>query len=146
MKQFSESVSDANKGVQELAEGLLDVLPRIQSQAAKARELSEQFSKDISQRVAEVAHANIQMKQIVADSMSTAESRLQQILKLSYDALSHLQFQDPVAQTLLFCDHEMGECLRRAESWAHGGHVSDQPESDSGEQDDSLESGEVMML
>jgi methyl-accepting chemotaxis protein len=147
MKLFSESVSEANKGVQSLAEGLLDVLPRIENQAARARELSEQFSSDISRRVAEVAEANTQMKQIVADSMATAENRLQQILKLSYDALSHLQFQDPVAQTLLFCDREMGECLKRAGSWANGDDAADEKAANEGDVDDpALESGEVMML
>ncbi len=147
MKQFSESVSEANKGVQALAESLLDVLPRIQRQAAQARELSEQFSKDIIARVAEVARADSEMKQRIAEDIEAGETRQRQILQLSYDALSHLQFQDPVAQMLLGCDRDVAECVQRVARWAGGAteceaELEEQPES----ADNMLESGEVMLL
>lgn len=148
MKQFSETVNDANKGVQALAESLLDALPRIQDQATKARELSEQFSKDINARMQEVALANAHMKEQIAESMAAGEIRLQQILKLSYDALSHLQFQDPVAQSLTACERDVGECMNRAVRWANGQQLEEEieepePAASAG---DSLESGEVMMF
>ena len=148
MKHFSETVGDANKGVQALAESLLDALPRIQDQATKARELSEQFSKDINARMLEVASANAHMKEQIAESMAVGETRLQQILKLSYDALSHLQFQDPVAQSLSACERDIGECMNRAAGWANGQH----PEEEIEETEpcipakDSLESGEILMF
>jgi methyl-accepting chemotaxis protein len=149
MKNFSASVSDANKGVQELAGGLLNVLPRINSLATSMRKTSEEFSADISERVAEVASTNAEMKREVAESMATGESRLQQILSLSYAALSHLQFQDTVAQGLLSCDKDMKVCLRLAERQvANGGAAgadSEVAESDSSA-DSSLDAGDVMLF
>jgi methyl-accepting chemotaxis protein len=148
MKQFSEGVSEANNGVQALAENLLDVLPRIQDQAAKARELAKQFSIEINARVAEVSLASAQMKERIAESMAAGEARLQQILKLSYEALSHLQFQDPVAQALLACDREVGECLERTTRWMSGQAPNCDPYIDSAVEklESPLESGEVIML
>jgi methyl-accepting chemotaxis protein len=148
MKQFSETVNDANKGVQALAESLLDALPRIQDQAAKARELSEQFSKDINARMLEVALANTHMKERIAESMAAGETRLQQILKLSYDALSHLQFQDPVAQSLNACERDVGECMNRAVRWANGEYPKEeiQEPEPAVSAEDSLESGDIVMF
>jgi len=121
MKHFSESVNDANKTVQELARGLLNVLPRISSLAAEMRKTSEGFSADINHRVTEVAHTNSEMKRGVAASMAAGEARLQQILKLSYDALSHLQFQDTVAQQLLGCQHQMHDAINEVNRWLASG-------------------------
>lgn len=148
MKQFSESVNAANKGVAELAEGLLGVLPRIESVASDMRKTSEEFSTNIDDRVAAVASINAAMKQQVADGMASGETRLQQILKLSYDALSHLQFQDPMAQALLSCDGDMKECLHLAERWmTEGDGCVKQEESESERPaDSSIEAGEVMLF
>jgi methyl-accepting chemotaxis protein len=150
MKHFSESVNDANKTVQEIAEGLLHVLPRIAMLAGNMRKTSEGFSKDINERVAEVAETNSNMKQGVAESMAAGEARLQQILKLSYEALSHLQFQDTVAQSLLGCDAELSVAIKAIERWRVGGDTnledSKTESKDRGVESSRMESGDVMLF
>jgi methyl-accepting chemotaxis protein len=150
MKHFSESVNDANKTVQALAEGLLDVLPRILSLAADMRKTSESFSVDINQRVVEVAQTNSAMKAQVAESMAAGESRLQQILKLSYEALSHLQFQDTVAQSLLGCQGQMAQAINEVERWMKSGDegfVDAQVAAQTtAEEASTIESGDVMLF
>jgi methyl-accepting chemotaxis protein len=148
MKQFSESVRDANKGVQELAEGLLDTLPRIRTLAQGIQDISQRFSLEVTARVSEVATANAQLKQQIAGSIASGDARLQQILKLSQEALSHLQFQDPVAQALLACDRDVGECIHRAElalSGAQEGEVL-QPNTAENVDEPTMESGDVLLL
>jgi methyl-accepting chemotaxis protein len=147
MKHFSESVNEANQGVRELADGLLNVLPRIRSLAADMSKTSEGFSQDIGERVGEVAATNAELKQQVADSMSAGEVRLQQILQLSYDALSHLQFQDTVAQGLLSADTEMKAAIHLAARWVEQGDqaiIENEPTQDA--DNERLESGEVMLF
>jgi methyl-accepting chemotaxis protein len=151
MKHFSESVNDANKTVQALAEGLLDVLPRILMLAANMRKTSESFSVDINQRVVEVAQTNSAMKTQVAESMAAGETRLQQILKLSYEALSHLQFQDTVAQSLLGCQGQMNRSLQEVEQWLKSGDEgftkATEIETEKSREEPSLiESGDVMLF
>ncbi|MGC4067637.1 MAG: methyl-accepting chemotaxis protein [Polyangiaceae bacterium] len=150
MKHFSESVNDANKTVQEIAEGLLHVLPKISMLAANMRKTSEGFSKDINERVAEVAETNSTMKQGVAESMAAGEARLQQILKLSYEALSHLQFQDTVAQSLLGCEAELSFVLKEVDQWRVGGDTGleeAKPKPLERAADSStMESGDVMLF
>lgn len=149
MKQFSESVNNANKSVQELASSLLSALPRIGTLASAMRETSEEFSADLSDRVAEVAAANTEMKRQVAESMASGETRLEQIMRVSYDALSHLQFQDPVAQSLLTCDREISDCLRLAQAWLTDGDAAlsakDGPESERSAEP-LVDAGKVMLF
>jgi methyl-accepting chemotaxis protein len=145
MKHFSESVSDANKRVQDLAAGLLNVLPRIELLAADLRKTSEEFSLNVNNRIAEVASTNSDLKEQVAKSMSSGELRLQQIMKLSYDAISHLQFQDSVAQSLLSCDTTLRDCIQLAERWARGEGASSDAAHDSAASS-SMESGEVLLF
>jgi methyl-accepting chemotaxis protein len=150
MKHFSESVNDANKTVQALAEGLLDVLPRILSLAADMRKTSESFSIDINQRVAEVAETNSAMKVQVAESMAAGETRLQQILKLSYEALSHLQYQDTVAQSLIGCQGQMKHAIQEVEQWLNSGDeglAEAMTTTESATEDSTtIESGDVMLF
>jgi methyl-accepting chemotaxis protein len=150
MKHFSESVNDANKTVQALAEGLLDVLPRILGLATDMHKTSERFSIDINQRVAEVAETNSAMKTQVAESMAAGETRLQQILKLSYEALSHLQFQDTVAQSLLNCQGQMKKSIEEVEQWLNTGDagIADAKAAAKGETPEAstIESGDVMLF
>jgi methyl-accepting chemotaxis protein len=149
MKHFSESVNDANKTVQALAEGLLDVLPRILSLADAMRKTSEQFSIDIDQRVAEVDETNRTIKKQVAESMAAGEKRLQQILTLSYEALSHLQFQDTVAQSLNGCEPQIKQSLDEVRQWLQNGDegLANAKETDNpAEETITLESGDVMLF
>ncbi|HEY5962266.1 MAG TPA: methyl-accepting chemotaxis protein [Polyangiaceae bacterium] len=150
MKRFSESVSEANKRVQDLATSLLNVLPRIESLAAELRKTSEGFSSDVNNRIAEVAMTNSELKEQVANSMSSGEVRLQQIVHLSHDALSHLQFQDSVAQSLLSCDAMIRECVHDVERWANGDGVPRETATAAAEAcsapDSSIESGEVLLF
>jgi hypothetical protein len=155
MKHFSESVNDANKTVQELAKGLLTVLPRISVIASDMRKTTERFTSDMHNRVAEVSDANAATKERVAASMAAGEARLQQILTLSYEALSHLQFQDTIAQSLLGCQTPLKHLLQEVEQWISGASVvptydsgvlpiqAPQPESDA---EPLLESGDVMLF
>lgn len=148
MKQFSESVRDANEGVQELAEGLLDALPRIRTLAERIQEVSQQFSRDVTARVSEVAVANAQLKGQIADSIAAGDSRLREIVRLSQEALSHLQFQDPIAQSLLACEREIGEVIERAERLVGGSTATPVEEQSPAPQPEelSIESGNVLML
>lgn len=149
MKQFSESVNNANKTVQELAGGLLDVLPRISKLADDMRTTSEQFSKDVGERVAEVAKTNNSMKRDVAESMAAGEIRLQEILKLSYGALSHLQFQDTVAQSLNRCQTQLKDAMHEVEQWiavGDEGLAEVQAQNATVAQEETIESGDVMLF
>ena len=147
MKRFSTSIVSANTGVQDLAEGLLEVLPRIAELALQMQETSSGFTQDIAHRVAEVAATNIETKRQVAATLASGEERLQRIVKHSHDALSHLQFQDPVAQSLLACEGEMHDSIELVERWLTSGHVGlKAPECVDVSTGPSLESGEVMLF
>lgn len=152
MMQFSMRVNEASKGIRELAEGLLEVLPRIESLAGDLRTSSEDFSHSTDNRVNEVAAVNTEMKEQVEQSMAAGESRLEQIIKLTYEALSHLQFQDPVAQDLMSCDKEVQACLQLVETWVAQGRLvasgspAEVTTTEEENADSSLQSGEVMLF
>jgi hypothetical protein len=82
--------------------------------------------------------------------MAAGESRLQQILKLSYEALSHLQFQDTVAQSLLGCQGQMAQAINEVERWMKSGDegfVDAQVAAQTtAEEASTIESGDVMLF
>ncbi|MEM1033516.1 MAG: methyl-accepting chemotaxis protein [Myxococcota bacterium] len=100
MKQLSETVADANEGIAELSRQLLKVIPEMASNTREMRRTCDDFSSEVSAQIGDVARRTDELREVVDAVRSLGRGRLDQIVRTSHEALSHLAFQDPVAQSL----------------------------------------------
>lgn len=107
MARLSASVEETNRVVHQLAEGLLRTLPEIAAQASAVKESAETLSRDLAQHIGELRTASDEFKRGLAASLAAGDRRLSNVMRATQDALSHLQFQDPIAQQLLVCNSEV---------------------------------------
>ncbi|MEO1272676.1 MAG: methyl-accepting chemotaxis protein [Myxococcota bacterium] len=100
MLKFSEMVEETNLKVSGLAEDLQELLPQIAHQTRSIRRGSEAFSEELEMLNASVEQGTRDLQNMVVETMTDGDRRLQQVLQLSMDVLSRLQFQDPMIQEI----------------------------------------------
>jgi methyl-accepting chemotaxis protein len=109
MQRLSDEVAGANERVSELAARLGTDLPWIAQHARDLRGAMEDFASSSSSRL-EDTERGVQALRVDVSSISRAgSSAMEDILRASRSALSHLQFQDVVAQELRMMDAKMRE-------------------------------------
>jgi methyl-accepting chemotaxis protein len=93
MRELAKEVEAANRSVGQLAAELLKVLPQIRKQSQAMQTQFESLHQEMEQK-------NTGLNQTFGETLSGTDQAVQEIKRLAYDALSHLQFQDPMVQNL----------------------------------------------
>lgn len=104
MQRLSKQVGDASELINDLAQRLSNVLPAITAGGRAMRNESEHFSQALSESSRELGRATQEMHEVMRRALQEGDSAAASILRTSHDALSHLQFQDAVAQGLMRMD------------------------------------------
>jgi hypothetical protein len=100
MKQLSNQISEANVMIQHLAVEMRTALPRIATAVEDTRVLAEGFEKIFQGSSQGIASAVQRQREAAAMALRQGDETLASIVSGSQEALSHLQFQDVVAQGL----------------------------------------------
>lgn len=111
MGNLSTRVQEANMIVSRLAQDMQQILPELARRAEEMLRLNETFEKEIEGHLKDALGAEATLRELVASSVSESESRVDDILRTSYKALSALQFQDPMQQALRQIPHMTIELL-----------------------------------
>jgi ABC-type transporter Mla subunit MlaD len=99
------------KAVNGLVANLAEALPNVVTAATDMRALSGDFIKDVSRSVAQINDHAEELRGAVSAALRLADASISTILVQSQDALSSLQFQDPVSQTLCTLVKEVNESV-----------------------------------
>jgi hypothetical protein len=99
MTTLTRQIEEANGMIAELSNTLLSTLPEIAAINGSISRTCADLGADFSKQVTEVRDVQHLLQASVRSSLENTESRAEQMLRISQDALSHLQFQDPVAQS-----------------------------------------------
>jgi len=113
MQTLSEKVHESNQLITQLANGLLELLPRIVQISEQLAVRSEGFTRQNQAQSRQVQEGTARLEAALNTSMKGGDLRLAAILKHSQEALSHLQFQDPTAQRLMRIDRTLEAVQRR---------------------------------
>jgi methyl-accepting chemotaxis protein len=100
MQRLSDEVASTNERVGELAERLGHDLPWIAQHARDFRRAMEDFSTTASMQLDETERGVLELRNQVQRASKAGGAVIEDILRASQSALSHLQFQDVIAQDL----------------------------------------------
>lgn len=100
MQRLSDEVASTNERVGELAERLGHDLPWIAQHARDFRRAMEDFSTTATMQLDETERGVLELRNQVQRASKTGGAVIEDILRASQSALSHLQFQDVIAQDL----------------------------------------------
>lgn len=113
MKQLSHQVAITNRQIAELASRLGELLPKMVEQTHAVRTRTAQFGDDVARSIDEVHRGTEQLGQVLHESVTSADDTMAAILRDSQATMSHLQFQDVVAQALLAIDQQAHSLVKR---------------------------------
>lgn len=100
MQRLSDEVASTNERVGELAERLGHDLPWIAQHARDFRRAMEDFSTTATMQLDETERGVLELRNQVQRASKMGGAVIEDILRASQAALSHLQFQDVIAQDL----------------------------------------------
>ena len=100
MKQLSAAINAANLSIGALAEDLHHALPHLALQANEIKQLSGKLSSELTDGIRTIRSQASSLSSQVASALASSDGALEKIVGASHDVLSHLQFQDTVAQGL----------------------------------------------
>ena len=100
MQRLSDEVAMANERVSALAGRLGQDLPWIAQHARDFRHAMDEFSTTAAMQLDETERGVIELRTQVARASEAGGAVIEEILRSSQAALSHLQFQDVIAQDL----------------------------------------------
>ncbi len=109
MQRLSDEVAGANERVSELAARLGTDLPWIAQHARDLRGAMEGFATEAAMRLEDTEKGINDFRMNVGGMSRQGSIAMEDILRASRSALSHLQFQDVVAQELRVMDAKMRE-------------------------------------
>ena len=153
MRTLTDEIKRANGRIESMAESLLSLLPQIVVQTERMSRYAEEFAGDLSSNAAAVGAATERLRTVAAETLASGDRNVSQILKGSQAALSHLQFQDPAAQSLLIVDADLarlesyvGQVLDTADVSETRVHSQVSFEHSAAEAHRELNAGEVVAL
>lgn len=114
MQRLSDEVASTNERVGELAERLGHDLPWIAQHARDFRRAMEDFSTTATMQLDETERGVLELRNQVQRASKMGGAVIEDILRASQSALSHLQFQDVVAQDLRQLDGHAREAQVQA--------------------------------
>jgi methyl-accepting chemotaxis protein len=104
MKNLSQAIADLNGTIQGLARTVQGLIPKLVSGVESMSMRSHDFSEKLRTGMSELEVAAVQQRNEVNMALETSDQAMSRIIRASHEALSHLQFQDAVAQGLMRLD------------------------------------------
>ena len=104
MQRLSKTIAATNELIDQLSRDLTALLPAIAGNADGMQALASGFSERFAASAHEVEQGTEEMHRYVADALEHGDAALAQVVRHSHESLSHLQFQDAVAQGLMRID------------------------------------------
>lgn len=109
MKNLSQAIAQLNGTIQGLAHTVQTLLPKMVAGVESMSRSSEEFSRSLQDGMADLEAASRGQQEDVAVALATSDTAMNDIMHASHEALSHLQFQDAVAQGLMRLDNRARE-------------------------------------
>jgi methyl-accepting chemotaxis protein len=107
MRRLSDEIAVTNQAVQALAEEVGALMPRLTQAVSELGTESSGFSQDLERRIRQEQDVRDAERAAVARAQDMSDACMAQILLSSQEAMSHLQFQDVVAQGLMRLDNHV---------------------------------------
>jgi uncharacterized phage infection (PIP) family protein YhgE len=101
MQYLAEQITQANEFIDSLASRLSQDLPELAASAHALRTSSEALRDDLSEAALDVDVETAAMRDVIGRLLVQSDQEMAKLITTSHEALSHLQFQDVVAQGLL---------------------------------------------
>jgi methyl-accepting chemotaxis protein len=101
MQHLAEQITQANEFIDSLASRLSADLPELAASARALRASSEELTTDLSAATAAVEKETEGMRDVIGQLLQQSDREMAELIGSSHQAMSHLQFQDVVAQGLL---------------------------------------------
>ncbi len=116
MKELSQSVEAANGQVSELARQLSTTLPEVAATTSNIDEKVSAFRHTFDEKLRALDNAFAELRTVAQTSVDKSSARLESIVQSSHEALSQLQFQDPMVQGLRKIDVIIGDSQRNLQA------------------------------
>lgn len=100
IRQVSASVAKANADIAGLASELNVLLPKVSRSSAELHETSHEFRSDFDASLGATQGSYGELIGVVKDTVERSQTRSQRMLEEAQQALSALNFQDPMVQQL----------------------------------------------
>jgi methyl-accepting chemotaxis protein len=100
IRQVSASVAKANADIAELASQLTDLLPNVARLSSELQETSHQFRESFAESQSTTQATYAELMGFVKTTVERSQTRAERMLTDSRNALSALNFQDPMVQSL----------------------------------------------
>lgn len=145
MTRLSTEMDQANRKIRDLAEALMRCLPEIAAQSTEMRGESAAFSKRMSEELVELQDSSAEFERRVTGALESGDERVARVVAGSYEALSHLSFQDACSQRLLSVDAVLKQLAQRVQSGVDGEQAEDAGFEDV-QRNSTFNAGEVISL
>ncbi|HET9932388.1 MAG TPA: methyl-accepting chemotaxis protein [Polyangiaceae bacterium] len=141
IRQVSASVAKANADISELAGQLTELLPAVARLSAELQTSSQQFRESFEQSQSETQATYSDLMTLVRSTVERSQTRAERMLSEAQDALSALNFQDPMAQQLRELAAKVEARCGNASAYTDGS-----PSSSSKSDDSNMQAGEVALF
>jgi methyl-accepting chemotaxis protein len=101
MQHLAEQITQANEFIDSVATRLAEDLPELAVSARALRTSSEELTRDLASATTVVEQETDRMRDVIGLMLTQSDREMATLISSSHEALSHLQFQDVVAQGLL---------------------------------------------
>lgn len=116
MQHLAEEITRANEFIDSVATRMSKDLPEVALSARALRTSSEELSKNLAVAASDVERETDGMRDVIRQMLSQSDTEMSSLISCSHDALSHMQFQDVIAQALLRIEPSLHELqVRHAE-------------------------------
>lgn len=126
MVRFSSKVRDANIAIQNSLSQVNESMLRFQQESIEMDSRLNNFTEQLHHRMSDVEQHTTSLKSSLHVTLDGITERNQQVIKCSQTALSELQFQDPLAQSLLRAELEVNKLQKLIETGSCDALESDQ--------------------
>ncbi len=109
MTTMTNEVRVANTEIEQIVSDLQQALPQVAEQAHSARGQSDAFVAAMREHMSRVDVAVGVLREGVSSALYASDARLGEVMSVSQEALSHLQFQDTCAQALQRIERDIGQ-------------------------------------
>ena len=116
MRRLTDEIDRANRQIESIAGHLLGALPKISERADELCRHADGFTQELTENSAAVESATSKLRKSVNDLLENGDQAATQVLSGSHAALSHLQFQDPTAQSLLIIDADLAQLAEQLDA------------------------------
>jgi methyl-accepting chemotaxis protein len=106
MRNLSASVHSTNQAVADLTRDLTRLLPKLAAGSQQMLRHSDAFSGQLVKQLADVEFAYDSAQRAVHGTLQASQERAERIFAQTCEVLSHLQFQDRMAQDLSKAQHQ----------------------------------------